>query len=377
MFYLVQRPIILLAWDLPRARAQARGIPGRSSIDRALAPLKLEFALKPGRSCRSRATKEDAAALAVPFPGGLTAVLRWRTLRSDGSRVAQTKVWPAVDESGGLSRVQAAPRDRGDRPGRAAGRRGQGPDRGLRDLPQRPDGDRGRLGRRAAGRVRPRGGRRGRGGRRRRRAGIAPGDHVVVTLLRSCGDCHFCARGRAAALRDQAPARSSARRSAPATGRRSARACGPARSPSRSWSTPRRSRVIPREVPLDSASLLACGVITGIGAVLNTAAVRPGSHVATIGTGGVGLNCVQGAALSRRQDQRRDRRLGPASSPPRGRSAPRHTLNPRAGGCPRRGACPDRRARRRLRLRRRRQRRGDRAGGRRSCAAAARSWSSA
>ena len=39
-------------------------------------------------------------------------------------------------------------------------------------------------------------------------------------------------------------------------------------------------------------------MITGVGAVLNTAAVRPGSNVATIGTGGVGLNCVQGAALS-------------------------------------------------------------------------------
>ena len=55
--------------------------------------------------------------------------------------------------------------------------------------------------------------------------------------------------------------------------------------------------LIPPEVPLDSAALLACGVITGVGAVLNTAAMRPGSHVATIGTGGVGLNCVQGAAL--------------------------------------------------------------------------------
>jgi S-(hydroxymethyl)glutathione dehydrogenase/alcohol dehydrogenase len=39
-------------------------------------------------------------------------------------------------------------------------------------------------------------------------------------------------------------------------------------------------------------------VITGLGAVLNTAAVRPGAHVATIGTGGVGLNCVQGAAIA-------------------------------------------------------------------------------
>ena len=52
------------------------------------------------------------------------------------------------------------------------------------------------------------------------------------------------------------------------------------------------------DIPLDSASLLACGVITGLGAVVNTAQVEPGSSVAVIGAGGVGLNSVQGALLS-------------------------------------------------------------------------------
>ncbi len=56
--------------------------------------------------------------------------------------------------------------------------------------------------------------------------------------------------------------------------------------------------VIPDSVPLDSASLLACGVITGLGAVVNTAKVAPGSSVVVVGTGGVGLNSVQGAALA-------------------------------------------------------------------------------
>jgi Zn-dependent alcohol dehydrogenase len=55
---------------------------------------------------------------------------------------------------------------------------------------------------------------------------------------------------------------------------------------------------IPKDLPLDSASLLACGVITGLGAVVNTAKVPAGSSVVVIGTGGVGLNSVQGAALS-------------------------------------------------------------------------------
>src|SRR3954470_23748464 len=55
---------------------------------------------------------------------------------------------------------------------------------------------------------------------------------------------------------------------------------------------------IPKTMPLDSAALLACGVITGYGAVVNRAQVPPGSSVVVIGVGGVGLNSVQGARLS-------------------------------------------------------------------------------
>jgi S-(hydroxymethyl)glutathione dehydrogenase/alcohol dehydrogenase len=52
------------------------------------------------------------------------------------------------------------------------------------------------------------------------------------------------------------------------------------------------------EMPLEKAALLGCGVTTGLGAVLNTAQVRPGDTVAVIGCGGIGLNAVQGAALA-------------------------------------------------------------------------------
>jgi S-(hydroxymethyl)glutathione dehydrogenase/alcohol dehydrogenase len=55
---------------------------------------------------------------------------------------------------------------------------------------------------------------------------------------------------------------------------------------------------IPKDVPLDSASILSCGVITGFGAVVNTAQITSGSSVVVIGTGGVGLNSVQGAAVA-------------------------------------------------------------------------------
>lgn len=51
-------------------------------------------------------------------------------------------------------------------------------------------------------------------------------------------------------------------------------------------------------VPMESASLLACGVMTGFGAVVNTANISAGCSVVVIGTGGVGLNSVQGAAIS-------------------------------------------------------------------------------
>ena len=55
---------------------------------------------------------------------------------------------------------------------------------------------------------------------------------------------------------------------------------------------------IPPELPFDRACLLACGVVTGYGAVFNTAQLDAGDSVAVIGAGGVGLNCIQGAVLA-------------------------------------------------------------------------------
>jgi S-(hydroxymethyl)glutathione dehydrogenase/alcohol dehydrogenase len=52
------------------------------------------------------------------------------------------------------------------------------------------------------------------------------------------------------------------------------------------------------DMPLDRAALIGCGVTTGVGAVFNTAKVEPGSTVAVIGCGGIGLNCIQGAAIA-------------------------------------------------------------------------------
>jgi S-(hydroxymethyl)glutathione dehydrogenase/alcohol dehydrogenase len=55
---------------------------------------------------------------------------------------------------------------------------------------------------------------------------------------------------------------------------------------------------IPKEMPLDRACIIGCGVMTGVGAVVRKAKVAPGSSVAVIGCGAVGLNAVQGAKLA-------------------------------------------------------------------------------
>jgi S-(hydroxymethyl)mycothiol dehydrogenase len=54
---------------------------------------------------------------------------------------------------------------------------------------------------------------------------------------------------------------------------------------------------MPAEMPLDKACLLACGVVTGVGAAMNTTPVAAGSRVAVVGCGGVGLSVIQGARL--------------------------------------------------------------------------------
>ena len=55
---------------------------------------------------------------------------------------------------------------------------------------------------------------------------------------------------------------------------------------------------IREDMPLDRAALIGCGVTTGVGAVIHTAAIEPGSTVAVIGCGGVGLSCVNGADIA-------------------------------------------------------------------------------
>lgn len=124
-----------------------------------------------------------------------------------------------------------------------------------------------------------------------------PGDRVVVSLLRSCGRCDFCLTGEPNHCAASWPldSESRIRNSAGQSIKHGVRVAGFAEEVIVDQSQLAR---VPDSMSLRAASLLACGVITGFGAVVNTAQVEAGSRVVVIGAGGVGLNSVQGAALS-------------------------------------------------------------------------------
>ena len=126
---------------------------------------------------------------------------------------------------------------------------------------------------------------------------VKAGDPVVVTLLSSCGKCYFCITG----LPHLCEARFSRRpavRIRNKKGETLAQRGGVAGFAE--YVLVNESQVLraPDDMPLDRAALLSCGVMTGFGAVVNRAQVRPFKSVAVMGLGGVGMNAIQGAAYS-------------------------------------------------------------------------------
>mgnify|MGYP001212241478 FL=1 len=128
---------------------------------------------------------------------------------------------------------------------------------------------------------------------------VAPGDRVICCLSVFCGHCERCITGR------------------PVLCPRTGLSRGPAEIPRLSQrgelvtqfanlsSFAEQMLVhentlvkIEQDIPFEQMALIGCGAMTGLGAALNTAAVAPGSTVAVIGCGGVGLNAIQGAALA-------------------------------------------------------------------------------
>ena len=128
-------------------------------------------------------------------------------------------------------------------------------------------------------------------------ASVKPGDPVVASLLISCGKCLYCRTGRSHlceakwSRNTESPYRNKKGQSITQLFKIGSFA---------EYTILDESQVvkIPGDMPMDRAALLACGVITGFGAVVNRAMVEVMSSCVIIGTGGVGLNAVQGAAIS-------------------------------------------------------------------------------
>ncbi len=121
------------------------------------------------------------------------------------------------------------------------------------------------------------------------------GDHVVLTTLGNCGTCAACARGKPTFCRT-----SLGKLSRPFTvGGEKAFQFANTSVFVESTVVPATSAIpIPDDVPLTSACLIGCGVLTGVGAVFNRARVTHGESAVVIGVGGIGLNVIQGLALS-------------------------------------------------------------------------------
>ena len=126
------------------------------------------------------------------------------------------------------------------------------------------------------------------------------GDHVVLVFVPSCGHCAPCAEGRPALCEPGAVANGagtllsgSLRMSSAGNSIHHHLGC----SAFAEFATVSRNSLvkIDRDLPFDEAALFGCAVLTGVGAVINTAQVRAGSSVAVVGLGGVGLASLIGA----------------------------------------------------------------------------------
>lgn len=126
---------------------------------------------------------------------------------------------------------------------------------------------------------------------------VKSGDRVVVSLLRSCGRCRNCLSGTPYICTGTF-ARGEDTRLHTTSGEPIKHGINTAAFAEYTVVDQSQLVKIPNDVSMNAAALLACGVITGSGAVTNTAQVEHGSSVVVIGAGGVGLNAIQAAFIS-------------------------------------------------------------------------------
>ncbi len=130
---------------------------------------------------------------------------------------------------------------------------------------------------------------------------VKPGDHVITFLVQFCGECEYCLGGRPTICATPVGARKPDLNPNPRLtyeGKPVAQFANLGAFAEQMLVHEHAVAKIDPDYPMDRAAIIGCGVCTGLGSVLKSAAVRPGSTVAVIGGGGVGLSAVQGARIA-------------------------------------------------------------------------------
>lgn len=126
--------------------------------------------------------------------------------------------------------------------------------------------------------------------------GFDVGDSVCVTLIRACGQCPSCYSGHLTTCETPRDGTKGPLKTKEGDAILQAMACGAFAEKV----VVDQSQIvkIPDDISKDVASLISCGVITGVGAAVNASGIRVGQDVVVIGAGGVGLNAIQGARIA-------------------------------------------------------------------------------
>lgn len=132
---------------------------------------------------------------------------------------------------------------------------------------------------------------------------VQSGDHVVLLWVPVCGHCYYCQRGETVLCELKDTIRTGTMidntvRMRNNRGQGIGKMGGVGSFSEYNVVNEESLLVIDKDIPFDVAAIAGCAMITGLGAVLNKAKVKPGSTVAVIGSGGVGLNIIQGAVLA-------------------------------------------------------------------------------
>ena len=126
------------------------------------------------------------------------------------------------------------------------------------------------------------------------------GDHVVLAFIPSCGRCRFCAKGRQnlcdAGARLSSGCREDGSFRLTESGSPVAQMGGISTFSNWSVVDVMSAVKVAKDIPLETACLVGCGVTTGYGSAINSAGIEPGDTVIVMGIGGIGINAVQGAA---------------------------------------------------------------------------------